>query len=127
MLPLTEQEPFIEKAVLMLALNKELHELSAKFQRTLDREFVLKELSNKLEDWYLLSYSDFVKELSKKKIKLSLSVAAEWEDYFLQESKKALKLKKEIQDTDDLIDEMVYELYKLTPDEIDIIKENAKR
>jgi len=30
-------------------------------------------LPGKLQDWYLLAYADFIKELGKKKIKLSLA------------------------------------------------------
>ncbi len=127
------QQPFIEKADLMLLLNKELQELSQKFQRTLEREFFykgLKPLANspanplpkKLQDWYVLSFAEFIKELENKKVKLSLSQKAEWEDYFLQESKKALVLKTQINTTDKDIDAMVYELYGLTVEEIKIVE-----
>ncbi|MFZ4402260.1 MAG: Eco57I restriction-modification methylase domain-containing protein, partial [Bacteroidales bacterium] len=106
-----EQLPFIEKADQMLSLKKELQELSQKFQRSIQRKFELEDLPNKLQDWYKLSYSEFIKELAKKKVKLSLSQEAEWEDYFMQESKKALELKATIDATDKEIDKMVYELY----------------
>ena len=117
-----EQNQFIEKAEQMLSLYKELQEVSQKFQRTLEREFALDSLSKKLQDWYLLSYGDFIKELEKKKVKLSLSQKGEWEDYFLQESKKALELKSNIDTTDKEIDAMVYELYGLTKEEIEIVE-----
>jgi type I restriction-modification system DNA methylase subunit len=116
------QLPFIEKADMMLSLNKELQEQSLKFQRSLERKFLLTELSKKLQDWYLLSYADFVKELEKKKIKLSLSHEAEWETYFTSEAKKALDLKAQIEKTDKEIDQMVYALYDLTEDEIKIVE-----
>ncbi|HEX5742305.1 MAG TPA: hypothetical protein VFY09_00220, partial [Flavobacteriaceae bacterium] len=79
-------------------------------------------LSKKLQDWYLLSYGEFIKELEKKKVKLSLSQKAEWETYFLQEAKKAQDLKTTIDTTDKQIDQMVYELYGLTEEEISIIE-----
>ena len=82
-------------------------------------------LPNKLQDWYLLSYSNFIKELAKKKVKLSLQQEAEWEDYFVEESKKAIALKTEIDVTDKAIDKMVYQLYELTDDEIKIVEDNA--
>jgi hypothetical protein len=116
------QQPFIEKADKMLSLNKELQETSQKFQRALEREFNLDGLPKKLQDWYLLSYGEFIKELEKKKVKLSLSQKGEWEDYFLQESKKALALKTNIDTTDKEIDQMVYELYGLTNEEIEIVE-----
>ena len=68
-------------------------------------------------------YAEFVAELRKKKIKLSLSDEAEWEEYFLQEQKKALELKAAIETTDRDIDRMVYQLYGLTNDEIQIVEQ----
>jgi len=121
-IPISEQTPFIEKANLMLSLNKELQEQSQKFQRTIQRKFELVDLPKKLQDWYLLTYPEFIKELGKKKVKLSLSQEAEWEDYFIQESKKALELKTTIASTDKAIDKMVYELYGLSEEEIAIVE-----
>lgn len=118
------QEPFIEKADSILALNKELQEQSQKFQRTIIRKFNLEDLPKKLQDWYLLTYSEFIKELAKKKVKLSLSEEAEWEDYFETESKKAQDLKTQIDKTDKEIDQMVYELYGLSEEEIGIVENN---
>jgi hypothetical protein len=114
--------PFIEKADLMLSLNKDLQEQSQKFQRTIQRKFNLEDLPKKLQDWYVLSYSDFIKELGKKKVKLSLSEEAEWEDYFETESKKAQELKAQIDATDKAIDAMVYGLYGLSEEEIGIVE-----
>ncbi len=119
---LTEQKPLIEKAEQMIYLNREQQEQSQKFQRTIQRKFELEELPKKLQDWYKLSYSEFIKELAKKKVKLSLSQEAEWEDYFMQESKKALELKATIDATDKAIDAMVYELYGLNEEEIAIVE-----
>jgi len=120
------QKPFIEKAEKILFLNKQLHEIKEKFQRSLQREFPeeLEKLPKKLQDWHELSFGDFVKELKKKKIKLSLSQQAEWEDYFLEEQQKALDLQAQINTTDAEIDQMVYELYGLTEEEIKIVEES---
>jgi hypothetical protein len=82
------------------------------------------ELPKKLQDWYKLPYAEFIKELAKKKVKLSLSQEAEWEDYFMQESKKALELKATIDATDKAIDKMVYELYGLSEEEIGIVEKS---
>jgi hypothetical protein len=116
------QQPFIEKTDSMLSLNKDLQEQSQKFQRTIQRKFELAELPKKLQDWYKLPYAEFIKELAKKKVKLSLSQEAEWEDYFMLESKKALELKATIDATDKEIDRMVYALYRLTDEEIQIVE-----
>ena len=118
------QQPFIEKADKMLALNKELQEVSQKFQRMIMRKFELEKLSTKLQNWYLLNFDEFMKELKKAKIKLSLSDEANWEDYFIAEKEKADTLNNEITKTDKEIDKMVYELYGLSDDEIKVIEES---
>ena len=55
-------------------------------------------------------------------MKLSLEDEGKWEDFFTQESKKALEIKNSIEKTDKEIDTMVYQLYNLTDDEIEIIE-----
>jgi len=119
---LEAQQPFIEKADKMLFLNKNLQELSQKFQRLLTRKFELEKLTTKLQDWYLLEFSEFVKELKKSKIKLSLKEEIEWEEIFLEKKEEAEKVKNEIEMTDKEIDGMVYELYGLSEEEIKIIE-----
>ena len=122
-IPLEKQQPFIEKADKMLSFNKELQDLSQKFQRMVLRKFDLEKLSTKLQEWYLLDFSDFIKELKRLKIKLSLSQESEWEEYFLEEKSKAIAVDSEIKNTDKEIDSMVYRLYDLTDEEIKIIEE----
>ena len=118
------QKPFIEKADKMLFLNKNLQELSQKFQRLLTRKFELEKLTTKLQDWYLLDFLEFTKELKKAKIKLSLKDEMEWEEIFLEKKEEAEKVKNEIEMTDKEIDRMVYELYGLSEEEIKIVEEN---
>ena len=121
---LQEQQHFIEKADKMLFLNKNLQELSQKFQRLLTRKFELEKLTTKLQEWYLLEFSEFVKELKKSKIKLSLKEEMEWEEIFLENKEEAEKIKNEIEMTDKEIDRMVYELYGLSEEEVNIIERN---
>jgi hypothetical protein len=118
------KQSFLKNADLITNQSNQLQEQSQKFQRTIQRKFELEILPKKLQDWYLLSYPEFIKELAKKKVKLSLSQEAEWEDYFMQESKKVLDLKSQIDTTDKAIDKMVYELYELTEEEIEIVEKS---
>lgn len=111
----------------ILILNKELFEASQKFQRMLQRKFDLEELSGKLQNWYLLSYKEFIAELGKKKVKLTLAQEAEWEEYFIAEQAKVLEIKKQIDETDREIDRMVYALYELTEEEIRIVEGSENR
>ena len=103
-------------------LTANLETLTSRFLRTIQRKFNLEDLPGKLQNWYLLTYKEFIAELAKKKVKLSLKEEAEWEAYFLEEAKQALALKSEIDKTDKEIDRMVYELYGLTKEEIKIVE-----
>ena len=118
------QQPFIAKADQLLLLNTKLQNDSGKFQRNLKREFKLNTLPTKLHNWYLLSYGEFIKELDKLKVKLTLSQKADWEYYFDKEAEIARTIKAQIDSTDAEIDRMVYALYNLTDDEIKIVEQN---
>ncbi len=117
-----DQEPLAKKVKVILTLNKALDSNLMNFERTIKRKFELIELSKKLQNWHLLTYPEFIKELSKKKIKLSLSEEVEWEEYFIKESRQALDIKSRIDSTDHEIDQMVYQLYGLTDEEINIVE-----
>ena len=108
----------------------ELQRLNAKFRRSVQRRFaIVAEAETRghaplfTREHAPLSYAEFVAGLRKKKVKLSLSDEAEWEEYFVQEQKKALELKAVIETTDRDIDRMVYQLYGLTNDEIQIVEQ----
>jgi hypothetical protein len=116
------QNYLIEKVDNIILKKERFQDNVQKFQRTIQRKFELEDLPKKLQNWYLLTYPEFIKELAKKKVKLSLSQEAEWEDYFMQESKKALELKSQIDATDKAIDTVVYDLYGLTEEEIEIVE-----
>ncbi len=110
--------------VSILSKKEDINKLSTKFENTIKRKFDINKLLNKFQYWYSFTYTDFLKELKKKKIKLSLSEEAEWEEYFEAEKAKAQALQSEIDKIDREIDQMVYELYGSTEEEIAIV-ENA--
>jgi hypothetical protein len=103
-------------------LTSDFQKLTTKFERSILRKFNIEKLTGKMQNWYLLSYAEFIKELGKKKVKLSLSEEAEWEDYFNEQKGKAQTLNSEINKTDREIDRMVYELYGLSEGEIEIVE-----
>lgn len=78
--------------------------------------------SKKLLFWDSLLFKDFLKELEKQKIKLSLAEQSEWMSYFEAEKAKANQLQQLIDVTDKEIDRMVYALYELTEEEIKIVE-----
>ncbi|WKZ76538.1 MAG: N-6 DNA methylase [Vicingaceae bacterium] len=88
----------------------------------LQSKFEIEKLTTKLQNWYGLEFKDFLKELKKAKVQLSLSEEAEWMQYFNEQKQKAQELKSEINRVDGEIDKMVYQLYGLTEEEIKIVE-----
>ena len=107
----------------MLTKNKELHELKAGFLNFFKSELTPEKISKKLENWNELDPEQFKKEMEKCKVRdLSLKERKEWQDYFIEQKEKADKIKSVIDSTDKEIDQMVYELYGLTQEEIETIE-----
>jgi hypothetical protein len=143
-LPLEQQQPFIAKADIMLSKNKELNQITQQFTQLLQAKFstnlsgasknltVLQRnvpdrltsitITNKLQNWHSLTAAEFLKEISKQKIKLSLSEQQEWLQYFEEQKTKANAIQQAINQTDKEIDAMVYALYNLTEEEIKIVE-----
>ncbi|MDX4068533.1 Eco57I restriction-modification methylase domain-containing protein [Aliarcobacter skirrowii] len=123
---LEQQEPFIQKADLMLELNKKLQELKQNFINELN----LEKVSTKLQKFEELDFDDFVKEYAKaKKLKFADKLEErnfknEWQRLFENDKKEVLEIQNQINITDKEIDQMVYKLYDLTEDEIKIVENN---
>ena len=123
----TNQQPFIEKADLMLRLNAALQEVSSKFSTYFSGQFKIEKRSGKLEKWYGLSFDDFIKEINKaiktqKGTPLTKKEEFDWIDLFEENKAKANNLQSEIAITDKAIDAMVYKLYGLSEEEIGIVE-----
>ncbi|MDP8200629.1 MAG: hypothetical protein P9M11_00640, partial [Candidatus Tenebribacter burtonii] len=120
------QLPFIVKADQMLSLNKQLQEKKNKFLNRIKSNLEIEKITRKLDAFYNFDFKNFLAELKKQKIKLSLKQQDEWEDYFSSYKKEINELQFQINKTDNEIDRMVYELYGLTEDEIKIVEESSK-
>ena len=120
------QEPFIQKADLMLELKKKLQDTKQNFINELELEKIPKKLQNFEE----LEFDEFVKEYTKaKKLKFADKLEErnfknDWKALFENDTKIAQELKIQINTNDKEIDTMVYELYGLTDDEIKIVENN---
>ena len=120
------QQPFIEKADVMLNLNQKFHHAQNEFLDWLKIQYGLEKQSKKLESFYELDEEAFFAELKKKLPKENKNISpkqtGEIKQYFEDYRQKIIALKNEIEKTDSEIDEMVYELYGLTKEEIEIIR-----
>jgi type I restriction-modification system DNA methylase subunit len=98
------------------------HLIKTKLIKLLTNKFENITITKRLDNWYDLSFSNFQKELLKQKIKLSLSDEAEWMDFFAEQSKQYSNLINSIKMSEKEIDQLVYQLYGLTEEEITIVE-----
>lgn len=121
---LQDQQPFIDKADLILYLTQQLQTAKQNFLN----ELHLVKIPQKLQNFETLEFDEFVKEYTKaKKIKFADKLEErnfknDWSALFENDKKAVLELKAEIAKTDKEIDAMVYALYGLSEDEIAILE-----
>jgi len=127
-IPFPEIENELELVDLINAiyqLNNDIHILKTKFFNRIESNFDNVKINTKLSEYNQLTFKIFQAELDKQNIKLSLYQQDEWQEYFInnikQINEKITKYKKTIE----AIDLIVYKLYNLNDNEIQII-ENAK-
>lgn len=114
--------PYIEKSDVMQELNNKLLRLRSKFLRILQTNFETIKITGALQVFDEREFSDFISELKKQKITLTLRQQDEWEEYFNDYKQQCNELSAQISATDREIDKMVYELYGLTDEEIAIVE-----
>ena len=123
---LVEQQVFFTLANSMLSLNSQLQEKRNRFLRRLSENFEGIKITTALQTFDQLDFKGFTAELKKQKIKLTLVQQDEWEDYFNQYSQACQDLTAQISQTDNEIDQRVFDLYGLTPEEREIVIGNIK-
>ncbi len=117
-----DQNKIIKSINLKIDFEKKLERIRKNLLSMIDAKLTIHKLSKKLENWHELTFKQFLAELKKKKVSLTLKEEAEWMEYFNEQKAKADELKSQIAQTDREIDAMVYELYGLTDDEIMIVE-----
>lgn len=113
----------------MLELNSDLHHVNKHFTGFIKSQIGTAKVHEKLKVFYSLDFVVFIREINKlaqknRSVALSKKDEFEWMELFEENKKKVLELKAEIDKTDCEIDRMVYALYGLTEEEIEIV-ENA--
>ena len=116
-----DQQPLAELTDLQMKQVEQLQEKRSRFLRRLSENFEGIKITTSLQTFDQLDFKVFVAELKKQKIKLSLSQQDEWEDYFNQYREACNQLSSQIAETDNEIDQRVYDLYGLTQEEREIV------
>jgi tRNA1(Val) A37 N6-methylase TrmN6 len=122
----SKRKVFIKKVNENKRLADSLKKIQGNLIVLLLSKYDFEKLSRKLQIWHELTFKQFLKELKKKKVELTLDKEAEWMEYFNQQKAQAEDLKSQMAQTDKEIDAMVYELYGLNEEEVKVVENNSK-
>lgn len=118
----TEQKQKYEKLAINISEQSEnFYDSRNKFFHRIQDNLKIQKLTKKLESFYEWKFKDFLDELKKQKISLSLSEQDDREPYFKEYKEKVLTLKGEIDKIDKEIDGMVFDLYGLSEEERKVV------
>ena len=117
----TDQQQLTEATDRQILQVCQLEEKRNRFLRRLNENFEGIKISTALQTFDQLDFKGFTAELKKQKIKLTLVQQDEWEDYFNQYRQSCQELSEQIKATDNEIDQRVFDLYGLTPEEREIV------
>jgi SAM-dependent methyltransferase len=119
-----DQQPLAELTDLQMMQVEQLQEKRSRFLRRLTENFEGVKITTALLSFDQMEFKAFVAELKKQKIKLSLIQQDEWEDYFNQYREACNQITAQIAQTDNEIDQRVFDLYGLTQEEREIVLSN---
>ena len=105
-----------------ISANEAFRKYVQRFQNRVQSTLGVQKMTEKLSAFYKYAFGVFLGELKKQKVKLSLCEQDEWEEYFNGCRQDCTRLLLEIDENDRKIDQLVYELYGLTEEEIAVIE-----
>ena len=117
------EENLEEQADSIIEATSSLQNITSQFLDLLHSKFPIEKPTKKLLNWPELDFKGFLAELKKAKVQLSLEEEAEWLMFFNTKKTEANALQVEISRIEKQIDQMVYELYGLSQDEIRIVEQ----
>jgi len=116
-----QQADFIDRANLLIENYKLLNETVNEFSNYLIAKHKLQKITANLKSWHLLDEKIFLDELKRNKIKLETKEEVSLLKFFKEQRDVAKKYQQIIFKTDNEIDNLVYNLYKLSKDEIALV------
>lgn len=118
----SNQQAFAEKTDLQMQQVCASQQKRQRFLHRLEESLGVQKITAALERFDEADFAALLAELKKQKISLTLVQKDEWEDYFTQYKAACNALTAQIAATDKEIDQMVYQLYGLTEDEIKVVE-----
>ena len=123
-LPRVKEEQLISLESLaekMLSLNSQLQDKRSRFQRRLLDNLEGVKITTALQQFDQMDFKGLMAELKKQKLSIPLKQQDEWEDFFNERVAECQELTAQIKDTDEEIDNKVFDLYGLTREEREIV------
>ncbi len=117
-----EKLPFEQKVLALQKLSKGLDTLRQKFLKIIQAEFKPEKINGGLSKWYLLTWEKFQDEIKKQQGQISPKQRFEWIEIFEEKQKEAISVVTEIQILEKQLDNLFYQLYDLTEEEIKIVE-----
>jgi hypothetical protein len=117
-----KQKTLIDLADTMISLHNDIQLKRQKFLRRVTDNFDNIQPLGLLEHFDRLEFKEFLAILLKRKARFRLNTQAEWEEFFNEYQSICRNIIKQIVEIDYKIDQLVYELYGLTENEIKIIE-----
>jgi hypothetical protein len=127
-LPIADSTPELQialaqKASQMIELNNKLRDALLSALNIIKSKYGPLNPTSKLENLHLLDDIEFLAEIQKAKLNLSLKREQQLMDWFKETKTSIMAISSEVQILDKAIDCEVYKLYGLTPSEIAIVEE----
>lgn len=116
-----DQQPLADLTDLQMCQVRQLQEKRSRFLRRFTGNFDGLKITTALQTFEQLDFAAFTKELKKQKIRLTLIQQDEWEDYFNQYREACQTLSQQITQTNNEIDQRVFDIYGLTAEEREIV------
>ncbi|MCK4667778.1 Eco57I restriction-modification methylase domain-containing protein [Candidatus Dependentiae bacterium] len=121
-----KQEIFILKSKKIVKLYHEYYSVIKKYFKFLEELYNINISKLNITKFEKYKFSKFLKILKDSHVVLNKKDEFELMELFEEQKEKALELKREIDKTDNEINQMVYELYGLTEEEIKIVEDGIK-
>lgn len=116
------QKLFIPKVEQMILLTAETETIRDKFLRLIEAKFEGIKIGQILWGWPKLTFKQILKEFKRQKISLNLAGENDLMSFFESEKLGFINLSTQISDLDIQINQMIYEIYGLSNDQIVVLE-----
>ena len=119
-----EQKSIAQNISKLIKLKNKNNKTKQTFINLIMSDLKINQPSKQLKNWYNLEWTEFNNELDKNKAEWNITKKKEWQTFFIKEKETIIPLINKISKIDENINKIVYKLYNLSKEEINIIEQN---